>query len=150
MQIWIYFSSYFSVDFLCQMNKRVKIKLCSYLIDLDFLVGLWIVTIWTIGFLCNNVEQFRKCFIFCCKFSIAMTKSKLFWCMCVLATQKVGKKNLCMEKRWLEIDQSQVDSTLCFCNFFLFVKLNPCFFAPYLVVFAWLCQHYHLMVRAHW
>ncbi len=37
------------------------------------------------------MEQFGKCFISCCKLSIAMTKSELFWCMHVLANQKVDK-----------------------------------------------------------
>lgn len=97
-----------------------------------FLVGLWVVTIWIGGFLFNSVEQFNKCFIFCCKLSIAMTKFELFWCMCVLAPKRLAKKeNLCMEKKWLEIDQNQVGPTLCFCNFF-FVETKPMSFCPML------------------
>lgn len=125
------FSDYSSVDFLCQMNKRAKIKLCLYMIDLDFLVGLWIVTIWTSGFLFNSVEQFDKCFIFCCKLSIAMTKSKLFWCMYVLANQKVGKTRKPLYGK--EVDWYWPKSSwfnLVFLQLFSFRKTKPMSFCP--------------------
>ncbi len=92
---------------------------------------MWVVTIWIGGFLFNIVEQFNKCFIFCFKLSIAMTKFELFWCMCVLANQKVGKarKPLYGEEVAWNWPKSRWFN-LVFLQLFFFCEIRPMSFCP--------------------